>query len=104
MGVDVAEAMTPRPRPAGTAVLSERNQPRRAASQAYSATRIWIATNGQNVGLRRLLTADVRMPVTMPAAGPERTVVRIVPVVSRNSGRPTASTAADNARLMATAK
>src|SRR5437867_2064171 len=70
MGVDVSDAITPRPSPAGTAVLRLRNSPARAASPAYSATMIWTTTNGENVGLRSVLTADVRTPTATPTAGP----------------------------------
>src|SRR5256885_50325 len=103
MGVDVSDAITPRPSPADTAVLRLRNSPARAASPAYSATMIWTTTNGENVGLRSVLTADVRTPTATPTAGPASAVARIVPVVSRKSGRATASTAAESARLIATA-
>src|SRR5712691_11038683 len=102
MGTEVSDAITPRPSPAGTAVRKLRNRPARAASHAYSATMIWTTTNGQNVGLRSVLTAEVSTPVVMPATGPASAVARIVPVVSRNSGSATASTAADRARLTAT--
>src|SRR5205823_4541462 len=103
MGVEVSDAITPRPSPAGTAVLKLRNRPARAASPAYSATMIWTTTNGQKVGLRSVFTADVSTPTAMPTVDPASAVARIVPVVSRNSGRATASTAADSARLIATA-
>src|SRR5439155_17416296 len=74
-----------------------------AAAHAYSATMICTTTNGQNVGLRSVLTADVTTPVAMPTPGPASAVARIAPVVSRNSGRATASTTAESARLMAAA-
>src|SRR2546427_3288082 len=66
MGVEVSDAMTPRPSPAGTAVRRPRNSPARAASPAYSATMIWITTKGQNVGLRSVFTADVSTPTFWP--------------------------------------
>src|SRR6266581_4706364 len=97
MGVDVSDAITPRPSPAGTAVLRLRNSPARAASPAYSATMIWTTTNGENVGLRSVLTADVRTPTATPTAGPASAVARIVPVVSRKSGRATAKIDIDRA-------
>src|SRR2546422_5845622 len=103
MGVEVTDAMTPRPSPAGTAVRRLRNSPARAASPAYSATMIWITTKGQNVGLRSVFTADVSTPTETPTAGPASAVASIVPVVSRKSGSATASTAAERARLIATA-
>src|SRR3989454_8705961 len=103
MGVEVTDAITPSPSPAGTAVRKLRNSPARAAAQAYSATMICTTTNGQNVGLRSVLTADVRTPVAIPAPGPASAVARTVPVVSRNSGRATASTVAERARLIAAA-
>src|SRR3989442_13463528 len=103
MGVEVTDAITPSPSPAGTAVRKLRNSPARAAAQAYSATMICTTTNGQKVGLRSVLTADVTTPVAIPTPGPASAVARIVPVVSRNSGSATASTAADRARLMAAA-
>src|SRR6266850_1401254 len=81
MGVDVTDAITPSPRPAGTAVRKLRNSPARAATQAYSATTICTTTNGQKVGLRSVFTADV----------------------TRKSGSATASTAAERARLIAAA-
>src|SRR6059036_1587598 len=100
MGVEVSDAMTPRPSPAGTAVRRPRNS---AASPAYSATMIWITTKGQNVGLRSVFTADVSTPTATPTLGPASAVASIVPVVSRKSGSATASTAADRAKLIATA-
>ena len=103
MGVDVIDAITPRPRPAGTAVRRPRNSPARAAIQAYSATMICTTTNGQKVGLRSEFTADVTTPVAIPTPGPASAVARIVPVVSRNRGNATASTAAERARLIAAA-
>src|SRR5207249_9497726 len=103
MGVDVSDAITPSPSPAGTAVRKPRNSRARAATHAYSATMIWTTTNGQKVGLRSVFTADVTTPVATPTAGPASAVARIVPVVSRKSGRATASTAAESARLIATA-
>ncbi|PYO14457.1 MAG: hypothetical protein DMD31_09700 [Gemmatimonadetes bacterium] len=103
MGVEVSDAMTPRPSPAGTAVRRPRNSPARAASPAYSATMIWITTKGQNVGLRSVFTADVSTPTATPTLGPASAVASIVPVVSRKSGSATASTAADRAKLIATA-
>src|SRR5439155_1192273 len=102
-GVEVSDAITPRPSPVGTAVLRLRNRPARAASPAYSATMTWTTTNGQNVGLRSVFTAEVSTPTAMPTTGPASAVARIVPVVSRKRGRATASTAADSARLIATA-
>src|SRR5205809_6202852 len=63
MGVEVTDAITPSPSPAGTAVRKLRNSPARAAAQAYSATMICTTTNGQKVGLRSVLTADVTTPV-----------------------------------------
>src|SRR5207244_11310507 len=103
MGVEVTDAITPSPSPAGTAVRKLRNSPARAAAQAYSATMICTTTKGQKVGLRSVFTADVTTPVAIPAPGPARAVARTVPVVSRNSGRATASTAAERARLIAAA-
>src|SRR6184192_2294281 len=103
MGVDVTEAITPSPNPAGTAVRRLRNSPARAASQAYRATMICTTTNGQKVGLRSVFTADVMTPVAIPTAGPASAVARIVPVVSKKSGSATASTAAESARLIAAA-
>src|SRR2546426_5751334 len=103
MGVDVTAAIPPTPSPAGIAVRKLRNRPARAAAHAYSATMICTTTNGQNVGLRSVFTADVTTPVAIPAPGPARAVARTVPVVSRNSGRATASTAAERARLIAAA-
>src|SRR3989442_14839858 len=64
---------------------------------------ICTTTKGQNVGLRSVFTADVRTPVAIPAPGPASAVASTVPVVSRNSGRATASTAAERARLIAAA-
>src|SRR5947209_19511701 len=101
MGVEVTDAITPSPSPAGTAVRKLRNSPARAAAQAYSATMICTTTNGQKVGLRSVFTADVTTPVAIPTVGPARAVARIVPVVSRKSGSATASTTAARARLMA---
>src|SRR5438876_368357 len=72
MGVDVTDAITPSPSPAGTAVRKLRNSPARAATQAYSATIICTTTNGQNVGLRSVFTADVTTPVAIPTPGPGR--------------------------------
>src|SRR5690349_2270165 len=103
MGVDVTAAITPSPKPAGTAVRRLRNRAARAAPQAYRATMICTTTNGQNVGLRREFTADVTTPVAMPTAGPPSAVARIVPVVSRNKGNATASTTAESAKLIAAA-
>src|SRR5260370_5740589 len=103
MGVDVTDAITPSPRPAGTAVRKLRNSPARAATQAYSATTICTTTNGQKVGLRSVFTADVTTPVAIPTPGPASAVARMVPVVSRKSGSATASTAAERARLIAAA-
>src|SRR2546426_143750 len=59
MGVEVTDAITPSPSPAGTAVRKLRNSPARAAAQAYSATMICTTTNGQKVGLRSVLTSAV---------------------------------------------
>src|SRR2546426_1389105 len=103
MGVDVTDASTPSPSPAGTAVRKPRNSPARAAAQAYTATMICTTTNGQKVGLRSVFTAEVTTPVAIPTTGPASAVARIVPVVSRNSGNATASTTAERARLMAAA-
>src|SRR5437879_12268601 len=97
MGVDVTEAITPSPSPAGTAVRRLLNSPARAASQAYRATMICTTTNGQKVGLRSVFTADVMTPVAIPTAGPASAVARIVPVVSKKSGSATAATAAQHA-------
>src|SRR5207237_1138878 len=69
-GVEGSDAITPRPSPAGTAVLKLRNRPARAASPAYSATMIWTTTNGQKVGLRSVFTADVSTPTAMPTVDP----------------------------------
>src|SRR5207237_585224 len=79
------------------------NSPARAAIQAYTATMICTTTNGQKVGLRSEFTADVTTPVAIPTPGPASAVARIVPVVSRNRGNATASTAAERARLIAAA-
>src|SRR5947208_15548308 len=103
MGVEVTDAMTPSPSPAGTAVRKLRNSPARAAAQAYSATMICTTTNGQEVGLRSVLTADVTTPVAIPTPGPASAVARLVPVVPWNTGSGTPSTAADSARLIAAA-
>src|SRR5437773_12465358 len=103
MGVEVTDAITPSPSPAGTAVRKLRNSPARAAAQAYSATMICTTTNGQKVGLRSVFTADVTTPVAIPTRGPASAVAMIVAVVSRKSGSATASTTADRARLMAAA-
>src|SRR5207249_3920348 len=54
MGVDVTDAITPSPSPAGTAVRKLRNSPARAATQAYSATRLRTSPVG-----RALRTAHV---------------------------------------------
>src|SRR5437870_12736412 len=64
---------------------------------------ICTTTNGQKVGLRSVLTADVTTPVAIPTPGPASAVARIVPVVSRKSGSATASTPAESARLIAAA-
>src|SRR5256714_10231723 len=80
MGVDVTDAITPSPSPAGTAVRKLRNSPARAASQAYSATIICTTTNGQNVGLRSVFTAEVATPVAIPTAGPARAGARNCPL------------------------
>src|SRR5256885_10749247 len=69
MGVEVTDAITPSPSPAGIAVRRLRNRPARAASQAYSATMICTTTNGQNVGFRSVFTAEVVTPVAIPTAG-----------------------------------
>src|SRR5437660_1165288 len=74
MGVEVTDAITPSPSPAGTAVRKLRNSPARAAAQAYSATMICTTTNGQKVGLRSVFTADVTTPVAIPTPGPARAV------------------------------
>src|SRR2546422_11351829 len=103
MGVEVTDAMTPRPSPAGTAVRRLRNSPARAASPAYSATMIWITTKGQNVGLRSVFTADVSTPTATPTAGPASAGARIVAVLARKSGSAPASTAAERATLIAPA-
>src|SRR5216684_3292920 len=95
--------MTPRPSPAGTAVRKLRKSPVRAAPHAYTATITWTATNGRKVGLRSEFVSDVSAPVPIPTTGPARALARIVPTVSRNNGRPVASTTAERARLIATA-
>src|SRR6185437_10560327 len=100
MGVDVTDAITPSPSPAGTAVRKLRNSPARAAAQAYSATMICTTTNGQKVGLRSVFTADVTTPVPIPPTGRASAVRRVVGVVSRRRGSATASTAAQSARLL----
>src|SRR5256884_8961098 len=64
MGVEVTDAITPRPSPAGTAGLRLRNRPARAASPADSAPVIWTTTNGQKRGLRSGLPAHVGPPTT----------------------------------------
>src|SRR2546430_3352914 len=69
MGVEVTDAITPSPSPAGIAVRRLRNRPARAASQAYSATMSCTTTNGQNVGFRSVFTAEVVTPVAIPTAG-----------------------------------
>src|SRR2546423_12451733 len=69
MGVEVTDAITPSPSPAGIAVRRLRNRPARAASQAYSATMICTTTNGQNVGFRSVFTAEVVTPGAIPTAG-----------------------------------
>src|SRR5256714_14132720 len=69
MGVEVTDAITPSPSPAGIAVRRLRNRPARAASQAYSATMICTTTNGQNVGFRSVFTAEGVTPVAIPTAG-----------------------------------
>src|SRR2546430_16591472 len=69
MGVEVTDAITPSPSPAGIAVRRLRNRPARAASQAYSATMSCTTTNGQNVGFRSVFTAEVGPPVAIPTAG-----------------------------------
>src|SRR5256885_16192898 len=58
MGVEVTDAITPSPSPAGTAVRKLRNSPARAAAQAYSATMICTTTNGQKVGLRSVRSEE----------------------------------------------
>src|SRR5438552_2002821 len=78
MGVEVSDAITPRPSPVGTAVLRLRNRPARAASPAYSATMTWTTTNGQNVGLRSVFTAEVSTPTAMPTTGPASAVAELV--------------------------
>src|SRR5437762_13540191 len=103
MGVEVTDAITPSPSPAGTAVRKLRNSPAPAAPQAYSATMICTTTNGQKVGLRSVFTADVTTQVAIPTPGPASAVARIVPVVSRNSRSAPASTAPDSASVIATA-
>src|SRR5207244_4273089 len=70
MGVDVTDAITPSPSPAGTAVRKLRNSPARAAAQAYSATMICTTTNGQKVGLWRVFTAEVTTPVAIHTPRP----------------------------------
>src|SRR5260370_42263864 len=85
------------------AVRQLRNSPARAAAHAYRATMSCTTTNGQNVGLRSVLTAVVTTPVTIPTTGPAGAVARIVPVVSSESGSATASATAETARLMAAA-
>src|SRR5437867_859757 len=69
IGVEVSDAITPRPSPAGTAVLRLRNSAARAANPAYSATMTCTTTKGQKVGLRSVLTADVSAPTAMPTTG-----------------------------------
>src|SRR5256886_16698868 len=103
MGVDVTDAITPSPSPAGTAVRKLRNSPARAATQAYSATIICTTTNGQNAGLRSVFTADVTTPVAIPTPGPASAVARMVPGVSRNSGSAPAPTPAHRLSRMAAA-
>src|SRR2546427_1024270 len=97
MGVDVTEAITPSPSPAGTAVRRLRNSPARAASQAYRATMICTTTNGQKVGLRSVFTADVMTPVAIPTAGPARGGGRAVPGGAQEKGRAPPSPAAGRA-------
>src|SRR5438445_6601184 len=94
MGVDVTEAITPSPSPAGTAVRRLRNSPARAASQAYRATMICTTTNGQKVGLRAGLTGAVMTPVAFPTAGRAGAGGRIVPAGSKKSARAPPPTAA----------
>src|SRR2546421_5709604 len=103
MGVEVTDAITPSPSPAGIAVRRLRNRPARAASQAYSATMICTTTNGQNVGFRSVFTAEVVTPVAIPTAGPARGGARNVPGLSRKSGSAAAAPAAESARLTAAA-
>src|SRR2546430_15369849 len=93
MGVDVTEAITPSPSPAGTAVRRLRNSPARAASQAYRATMICTTTNGQKVGLRSVFTADVMTPVAIPTAGPGRAVAGGRPLCCPQGGRAARPTA-----------
>src|SRR5207244_10919407 len=97
MGVEVTDAITPSPSPAGTAVRKLRNSPARAAAQAYSATMICTRTNGQKVGLRSVLTADVKTPVAIATPGPASAVAWIVAVVSSAGGRVHGAAAAGSA-------
>src|SRR5256884_9644812 len=46
MGVDVSDAITPSPSPAGTAVRKLRNSPAGAAAQAYRAPMVCTTTAG----------------------------------------------------------
>src|SRR2546422_8046332 len=98
MGVDVTEAITPSPSPAGTAVRRLRNSPARAASQAYRATMICTTTNGQKVGLRSVFTADVMTPVAIPTAGPAGAGGRVVPGGCKKRGGAPPPPAAARAR------
>src|SRR2546425_10911970 len=55
-------------------------------------------------GIRdKLVTGVQTCALPIPTTGPARALARIVPTVSRNNGRPVASTAAERARLIATA-
>src|SRR2546428_12125414 len=94
MGVEVTDAITPSPSPAGTAVRRLRNSPARAASQAYRATMICTTTNGQKVGLRSVFTADVMTPVAIPTAGPARPGAGGRPRAAQKRGRAPAPPAA----------
>src|SRR2546423_12006836 len=103
MGVEVTDAITPSPSPAGIAVRRLRNRPARAASQAYSATMSCTTTNGQNVGFRSVFTAEVVTPVAIPTAGAAGAGAGNVPGVWRNNGSGAASPAAQSAGLTAAA-
>src|SRR2546421_6278339 len=94
MGVEVTDAITPSPSPAGIAVRRLRNRPARAASQAYSATMSCTTTNGQNVGFRSVFTAEVVTPVAIPTAGAAGAGARKLPAVSGKNGRGAPATGA----------
>src|SRR2546423_7450825 len=99
MGVEVTDAITPSPSPAGIAVRRLRNRPARAASQAYSATMSCTTTNGQNVGFRSVFTAEVVTPVAIPTAGAAGAGAGNVPGVLGDNRRADASPAAAGAGL-----